>query len=124
MREMLSLATVKFIAVLTGLVAMVAIAVTLPLLAWTVSDLSDTVDGQSAKIEQQDRELECRATDAAELDVLRSEISLELSRGLVQVVREDDAALNATIQRIEVLQTDLEAAAERRQHTVERCQRP
>lgn len=115
MRELLSLRTVRVIATIAGLVAAVCIAVALPSLALTVRDLERIVD-------EQDRELDCRAEDAAELDVLRSQISLELSRGLVQVVQENDAALRATIERIELLQGDLEAATERRKRTVERCQ--
>lgn len=116
MRELLSLSTLKFLGAVTGLVAVVCVAVSLPLLARASSDLGHTVD-------KQDRELDCRAQDAAELDVLRSQISLELSRGLVQVVREDEVALTATIERIELLQVALGEATERRRQTVERCQR-
>lgn len=73
-------------------------------------------------VRDQNRELDCRAHEAVQVDVLRSEISLSLSRGLVAVVREDDVMLQVVVARLEVLHDRLQVASERRLSTVERCQ--
>lgn len=116
MRELLSLATVKALFVITGVVAACCIAVASVVLVFTVRS-------QDRTIRDQDRELDCRAEDAAQLDVIRSEITLELSVGLVAVVQEDEVLLEGTVQRISDLQVDLEEATERRERSVARCQR-
>lgn len=121
MRELLSLSTVKFLAAITALVAVIAIAVSLPLLANTSSNSAESIHDLHTTIEEQDQELRCRDHDAANIDVLRAEITLELSVGLVQVVREDEDALQATVERIELLQVALEDAIEQRRTSVRRC---
>lgn len=108
MRELISLAVVRTLSSVGAGVAAICLAVAVVILA--------------AQVRGQDHELDCRAQDAAELDALRGEVSLELSRGLIAVVREDDLAVNATIERLEQLQADLGEATERRRGTVERCQ--
>jgi len=66
-------------------------------------------------------ELACRSELAAEVDVLRSEITIALSQGLIAITNGDDADVVVVVERLRGLQDELAEASERRAQTVEIC---
>lgn len=66
-------------------------------------------------------ELACRAELAATTDVLRSEITIALSQGLIAITNNDDAQVAVVVGRLGELQDDLAEASVRREQTVEIC---
>lgn len=114
MREWLSLKTVRLLASIAAALGAICLAI-------AVTFLVPLVSNQEKRIRHQDVELECRGDLAAEVDVVRSEITLHLSRGLRDLALGDEPGLAREIAILGDLDHELEVASERRARTIELC---
>lgn len=114
MREFMSLKLIRTLAAIAAAVG--AICSTIAIVVLVV-----VVDQQQGRLAHQSLELECRGEVAAEVDVIRSEITLHLSRGLRALVSEDEATLRRETGILSDLDSDLNEATERRSQTIEIC---
>lgn len=107
MRELLSIRSINLLSGIIGAIASVFLSIAVVVLVKQNADQAD--------------ELACRAELAAETDVLRSEITIGLSQGLIAITEDNDGELEIVIARLHDLQDDLAKASERRARTVEIC---
>lgn len=109
MRELFSARNINLWSGIVGAIASVFLSIAVVVLVKQNSDQAD--------------ELACRSELAAQTDVLRSQITISLSQGLIAITENDNSELMVIIEHLHDLQTDLDNATERRSQTVEICGR-
>lgn len=114
MREYLSLRMVRTLAAIAAAIGAICSTIAIVVLVLTVN-------GQQGRLAHQSLELECRGEVTANIDVIRSNITLHLSRGLRFLVTEDEAALRREVAILGQLDDDLAEASQERADTIEIC---
>ena len=110
MPEMLSARNINLLSGIVGAIASVFLSIAVVVLVKQNADQS----GQ----------LNCRSELAAQTDVLRSEITIALSQGLIAITDNNDAQVVIVVDRLRELQDELEVASARRAKTLDICGRP
>jgi hypothetical protein len=106
-RELLSVKNINLLSGVIGAIASVFLSIAVFALVNQNQDQAD--------------QLACRSELAAQTDVLRSEVTIALSQGLIAITEDDDAQVGIVVDHLRDLQVQLAEASDARAQTVEIC---